>query len=133
MADVLIAILLLLVVVGLVSSPWRARRRHRLAESGELTAARGELLEAAAARDAKYREIRDAELDHQTGKLSDTDFATVDAALRAEAVALLRRLDRAQARVEKLAARELERSVAPTPEQPADDARAVAQTHTDRS
>ena len=27
-----------------------------------------------AARDAKYREIRDAQLDHRTGKLSDSDF-----------------------------------------------------------
>ena len=31
-----------------------------------------------AAREAKYREIRDAELDHQTGKLSDADFEAID-------------------------------------------------------
>ncbi len=32
-----------------------------------------------AAREAKYREIRDAELDHQTGKLSDEDFEALEA------------------------------------------------------
>jgi hypothetical protein len=46
-----------------------------------------------AARDAKYRELRDAELDHQTGKLSDGDFRAIDSTLRAEALELLRALD----------------------------------------
>jgi uncharacterized membrane protein len=61
-------------------------------EAGDSAVA--EATELQAARDAKYREIRDAELDHQTGKLSDADFAAVDAALRAEAIEILRRLDR---------------------------------------
>ena len=47
-----------------------------------------------AARDAKYREIRELELDHRTGKLSDEDFRSLDRQLRAEAVAILRELDR---------------------------------------
>lgn len=46
-----------------------------------------------AAKLAKYREIRDAELDHQTGKLSEEDWKTIDRRLRAEAVAILDRLD----------------------------------------
>jgi hypothetical protein len=46
-----------------------------------------------AQRDAKYREIRDAELDHQTGKLSQEDWRALDRQLRAEAVEILRRLD----------------------------------------
>ena len=46
-----------------------------------------------AARDAKYREIRDTELDHQTGKLSDEDFEAIDSTLRAEAIVLLHELD----------------------------------------
>ncbi len=46
-----------------------------------------------AARDAKYREIRDAELDHQTGKLSDADYEAIDSTLRAEAIELLHQLD----------------------------------------
>lgn len=47
-----------------------------------------------AARDAKYREIRDAELDHQTGKLSAADYNAIDSTLRAEALELLRELDK---------------------------------------
>jgi hypothetical protein len=50
-----------------------------------------------AARDAKYREIRDAELDLRTGKLSDDDYRAIDTTLRAEALEILRRLDAAQA------------------------------------
>ncbi len=45
------------------------------------------------AREAKYREIRDAELDYRTGKLSREDFEAVDRALRAEAVEILDRLE----------------------------------------
>jgi hypothetical protein len=45
-----------------------------------------------AAREAKYREIRDTELDYRTGKLSIEDFAATDGALRAEAVEILNRL-----------------------------------------
>jgi hypothetical protein len=51
------------------------------------------------AREAKYGEIRDAELDMRTGKLSREDYEAVDAALRAEALELLDRLQ-ALARVE---------------------------------
>ncbi|HEX2085067.1 MAG TPA: hypothetical protein VHF89_05250 [Solirubrobacteraceae bacterium] len=46
-----------------------------------------------AARDAKYREIRELELDRRTGKLSEQDFRALDRQLRAEAVAILRELD----------------------------------------
>ena len=53
-----------------------------------------ELAELEAAREAKFRELRDAELDHRTGKLSDEDYAELDAGLRAEAIEILRELDR---------------------------------------
>jgi cytochrome c-type biogenesis protein CcmF len=46
-----------------------------------------------AQRAAKYREIRDAELDYRTGKLSLEDYRVVDASLRAEALAILDRLE----------------------------------------
>ena len=49
-----------------------------------------------AAREAKYREIRDTELDYRTGKLSQEDFAATDGALRAEAVEILDWLDAAR-------------------------------------
>jgi type II secretory pathway component PulM len=76
----------LALVVVLVSAPLRARRTEDADESAELA-------ELEAARDAKYREIRDAELDHRTGKLSDADWRALDRSLRAEAVEILRRLD----------------------------------------
>ena len=47
-----------------------------------------------AAKEAKYREIRDAELDLQMGKLSEADHCAIDADLRAEAIDILRELDR---------------------------------------
>ena len=47
-----------------------------------------------AAKEAKYREIRDAELDHQMGKLSRDDWRAVDRELRNEAIDILRELDR---------------------------------------
>ena len=53
----------------------------------------GELAELEAAREAKYREIRDAELDHRTGKLSDEDYARIDGALRGEAIEILHAID----------------------------------------
>ncbi len=54
------------------------------------------MAELEAARDAKYREIRDAELDVRTGKLSDEDYAALDGSLRAEAVEILHQLDEAR-------------------------------------
>jgi Tfp pilus assembly protein PilX len=46
-----------------------------------------------AAKEAKYREIRDAELDYRTGKLSEEDFRALDATLRVEATEILAKLD----------------------------------------
>ncbi|MCK9247814.1 MAG: hypothetical protein M0P31_02405 [Solirubrobacteraceae bacterium] len=46
-----------------------------------------------AAKAAKYREILDAGLDHDTGKLSDEDWRAIDRRLRAEAVEILHALD----------------------------------------
>ena len=57
-----------------------------------------DLADLEAAREAKYREIRDAELDHRTGKLSSEDFELIDRSLRAEALEILRELDRARGR-----------------------------------
>jgi len=46
-----------------------------------------------AAKEAKYREIRDAELDFRMGKLSDGDYRATDRELRAQAIEILRELD----------------------------------------
>jgi hypothetical protein len=82
----LIVIVLLGVVVWLVSGPLRSAPAVEEAE-----ASRREDLEAA--KEAKYREIRDAELDYRTGKLSEEDWRALDRDLRGEAMDLLRRLD----------------------------------------
>jgi hypothetical protein len=47
-------------------------------------------------KEAKYREIRDTELDHAAGKLSDEDFRRQDAELRGEAIEILKRLEEAR-------------------------------------
>jgi len=47
-----------------------------------------------AAKEAKYREIKDAELDHQMGKLSDEDYQAIDEELRGQAINILRQIDR---------------------------------------
>jgi hypothetical protein len=49
-----------------------------------------------AAKEAKYREIRDAELDLTMGKLSEDDYRAVDGELRAEAIEILQALDKAK-------------------------------------
>lgn len=54
-------------------------------------AARLEDLEAA--KEARYREIREAEMDFRTGKLSEPDYKAIDRQLRQEAVEILRQLD----------------------------------------
>jgi cytochrome c-type biogenesis protein CcmF len=73
----------LISLAGALIAIWPARRaRLRPAADTELEALK----------EAKYREIRDAELDHAAGKLSDEDFAILDAELRREAVEILDRV-----------------------------------------
>ena len=95
---VLIALVLIAGVIFVVSAPLRNARRP--SDGGPAqpppepeSAERHEL---EVAREAKYREIRDAELDYRTGKLSREDYEAVDGALRSEAVEILNRLDAAQ-------------------------------------
>jgi cytochrome c-type biogenesis protein CcmF len=70
-------------IIGLIGAliavwPTRSRRKGAMVRT-----------EADALKEAKYREIRDAELDHASGKLSDEDYAILDAELRKEAVEIL--------------------------------------------
>lgn len=82
------------VIVALVVLIVIAPLRRGRAERAELLET-SEVAELEAEKDARYREIRDAELDYRTGKLSDEDYRELDRGLRAEAVDILRRLDRA--------------------------------------
>jgi hypothetical protein len=103
--EFVIVLAVLAVVVVVLAAPFR--RPAGAAEVPTDEAARasradeGVLADLEAAREAKYREIRDAELDHRTGKLSDEDFAAVDGELRAEAMEILHTLDAAHEQAPK--------------------------------
>ena len=88
--EVLLVLAVLAVVLWLISGPLRSRPVSRVPDQAPPPP---ELAELEAAKEAKYREIRDAELDYRTGKLSREDWERLDASLRAEAVELLRRVD----------------------------------------
>ena len=89
-------VLALLVLVALVAAVvLLPLRRRGVEERREET----RVAELEAAKEAKYREIRDAELDHQMGKLSREDWRAVDRDLRAEAIDILRELDRLEGRM----------------------------------
>ena len=90
---VILALVLLTAVIIIVASPLRAAQRAPRA-GAEAEAQEDELQELEARREAKYREIRDAELDFQTGKLSREDHAAIDAALRSEALDILDCIER---------------------------------------
>jgi hypothetical protein len=83
---VLAVVGLLAGVVWIVSGPLRSVVASKEARDDGRAA-----LEAA--RDAKYREILDTDMDHRTGKLSDDDFKALDRQRRSEAVEILRKLD----------------------------------------
>jgi hypothetical protein len=90
----LIVLAILIAVALFVSAP--LRRPPGTGEEPDRLGDR-QLAELEAAREAKYREIRDAEFDHRMGKLSDADYEELDRDLRAEAIEILRALERAGA------------------------------------
>jgi hypothetical protein len=90
--ELLLTAILLGAVVTIIAGPLRRGGGH--SESRELSAR--DAIETA--KDAKYREILDAELDFHTGKLSEPDYREVDRQLRIEASELLGRLDAGETR-----------------------------------
>ena len=82
----LAAVVLAAVVALVVAAPLRAGAR--LGAAGD--ARRADL---EATKEAKYREIRDAELDYRMGKISEADYRATDRELRAQAIVILERLD----------------------------------------
>jgi hypothetical protein len=71
-----------------VAGPLRSGRFQ-----AEDEAHQAQLADLETAKEARYHEIREAEMDFRTGKLSEADWKAIDRQLRAEAVELLRRLD----------------------------------------
>lgn len=100
--EFLIIFAILSAVVVFVTAPLRRVAASRTSGPAVASPADGSNLDdLEAAREAKFRELRDAELDHRTGKLSDADFEQLDRTLRDEAIAILRVLDREQDRAGK--------------------------------
>ena len=87
LALLVLAVLVALAVARPLRSPGEEERRDQ-----------NRIAELEAAKEAKYREIRDAELDHRMGKLSREDWRAVDSDLRAEAIVILSELDRLEGR-----------------------------------
>jgi hypothetical protein len=86
--EYVIALVILLVLVALFVT--RPLRHDERAEEIGLAERRAEL---EAAKEAKYREIRDAELDYGMGKVSEADHRRTDRELRAQAIDILEELD----------------------------------------
>ena len=83
-----LALLILLALVAVfVTAPLRR-------DEGEVEAAEADRrAELEAAKELKYREIRDAELDYRMGKVSEADHRKTDRELRAQAIAILEQID----------------------------------------
>jgi hypothetical protein len=87
--EILLGALLFALVVAFVLVPLRGERPEDGGEDARVA-------ELESRKEAKYREIRDTELDHAAGKLSDQDFRRQDAELRGDAVEILKQLDEAK-------------------------------------
>lgn len=87
----LVAALVILAVIGalvfVLSGPLRTGGEQVRDPSAD------RLEELEARKQAKYAEIRDAEMDFKTGKLSEDDHRALDRQLRAEAMQVLRAID----------------------------------------
>ena len=84
-----LAVAIVVLVAWFVTAPLRQRGSAQPEDP-----AAAELADLEARKQAKYRQIRDAEADHASGKLSDEDYRRLDAELRAEAIEILKRIDR---------------------------------------
>ncbi|MFN8161047.1 MAG: hypothetical protein U0R52_08430 [Solirubrobacterales bacterium] len=87
--EVLFGLILIVLVAAFVLAPLRGPRHP----------ARGEdplIADLEARKEAKYREVRDTQLDHASGKLGEEDFRAQEARLRGEAAEILRELDAAR-------------------------------------
>jgi flagellar biosynthesis/type III secretory pathway M-ring protein FliF/YscJ len=89
--EIVLALVIVAVVAWFVTAP--LRRTPRQAEAAAARTEDPAIADLEARKEAKYREIRDAELDRQQGKLSQEDWRRQDAELRREAIEILKALD----------------------------------------
>jgi hypothetical protein len=90
MLEFLLAVAIVVLVAWFVTAPLR----NRPTSVDDPDPAVAELADLEARKEAKYRQIRDAEADRVAGKLTEEDFRRLDRELRGEAVAILKRIDR---------------------------------------
>jgi hypothetical protein len=93
--EFVLALVIVVLVAWFVTAPLRGRGPAQSEDP-----ALAELADLEARKQAKYREIRDAEADRAAGKLTEEDYRRLDRELRAEAIGILKRIDRLQQRRE---------------------------------
>jgi hypothetical protein len=91
--EFVLALVIVVLVAWFVTAPLRDR-----APTERDDPAIAELADLEARKTAKYRQIRDAESDRAAGKLTEDDYLRLDRELRAEAIDILKRIDRLQQR-----------------------------------
>ena len=94
--EFVLALVIVVLVAWFVTAPLRDR-----ASTQRDDPAVAELADLEARKAAKYRQIRDAEADRASGKLTDEDFQRLDRELRAEAIDILKKIDRLSAARER--------------------------------
>jgi hypothetical protein len=93
MLEFLLAVAIVVLVAWFVTAPLRTRFNP----GADVDPAIAELADLDARKEAKYRQIRDAESDRAAGKLTEEDFRRLDRELRGEAIDILKRIDRLKA------------------------------------
>jgi hypothetical protein len=87
--EYVIGFILLLALAWFVTMPLRRSADAQSSDADEDPV----LADLEARKEALYRQIRDAELDREQGKLSPADWKRLDAELRRDAIAVLKRID----------------------------------------
>lgn len=89
--EIVLALVIVAVLAWVVTAPLRRDEEAQAeAEGGGEDPRRADL---EARKESLYRQIRDAELDREQGKLSEPDWRRIDIELRREAIEVLRAID----------------------------------------
>jgi cytochrome c-type biogenesis protein CcmI len=86
-------VLALVLVVALAIFVIAPLYRRTAAEADGAAGEAADRADLEARKESLYRQIRDAELDREQGKLTQADWARVDAELRRDAIAVLKAID----------------------------------------
>jgi hypothetical protein len=92
--EIVLALLIVVALAWFVTVP--LRRTEAEADAARERIEDPEIAALEARKEAKYREIRDTQLDREQGKLTDQDWRRQDAELRRDAIEILKALDEAR-------------------------------------